>query len=73
MNAEVDHAKINSEKYTGASIRPELFPKLLFGMLIRKMSTKHIFFLCPPVLSAPIITMGTAMEKEQKWEIKVFS
>ena len=45
----LDQAKISSEKFTYAWFRPELCPKLLFGILIRKMPRKIKFFLCPPV------------------------
>ena len=67
--AILDKAKIRSGKLTYVSIRPELCPILLLGQLIRKI----LFFFAHQSLPAPLVTMGFTIEKEQKWEIHVFS
>ena len=59
----LDQAKISSEKFTYATFRPELCPKLLLGIIIMKMPRKTFFFFSHQSLSAPIITMGITMEK----------
>ena len=71
--AVLDQAKISSEKFTYDTFRPELCPKLLFGILIRKMQRKTKFFFAHQSLSAPIVTMEITMEKEQKCQVHVFS
>ena len=57
-----------SQKQLVASIRPELCPQVLLGILIRKMRKKRIFFYAHQSPTAPLNTMGITKAKSEKVE-----
>ena len=64
----LDHAKLRSEKFNHAPIRPELCPWLLLVILIRKMQKHRNFVYAHQSPTAPLNTMGITRAKSGKVE-----